>query len=109
MEITVGDGLTKGDVLKSWDAIASHPAYPNATGGLVIFGRDTKWHVSGSEVSELGRQVRKLKPLHWAFVAPDPLSFGMARMFASQAEGGGVYQTFHNEGAARKWLNSVKP
>jgi len=30
-------------------------------------------------------------------------------MFATQAEGGGTYQIFDNEPAARKWLRTVLP
>lgn len=108
LEVTVEDGLTKEDVLEAWGAIAAHPVYPQAVAGLVIFGRGMKWHLSASEVADLGTEVtRRLKPLHWAFVAPDALTFGMTRMFAAQAEGEGTYQTFDNEAAAREWLQSV--
>jgi len=109
LEITVDDGVTKQEVLKSWQAIAAHPAYPQAVAGLVIFAKDMKWNLSGQEMSELGREVSRLKPLYWAFVAPEPLSYGMSRMFATQAEGGGTYQIFDNEPAARKWLRTVLP
>ncbi|HEY3901132.1 MAG TPA: STAS/SEC14 domain-containing protein [Chthoniobacter sp.] len=104
LEITVGDGLTKKQILEVWDAIEAHPIYHQAVAGLVVFGRDTTWTVSGSDMAELGRTVRRLRPLHWAFVAQDPLSFGMTRMFASHAEGDGEYQTFDSENSAREWL-----
>lgn len=108
LELTVGDGITKEEVLESWRAIAAHSVYPQAVAGLVIFTRDMKWHLSAREMTELGRAVMtRLKPLHWAFVAPDALTFGMTRMFATQAEGGGTYQIFDNEPAARKWLQSI--
>ncbi|WP_131989885.1 hypothetical protein [Chthoniobacter flavus] len=109
LEITVDDGVTKQDVLASWRAIAAHPAYAKAVAGLVIFSKDMKWELSGHEMSELGHEVSRLKPLHWAFVAPEPLSYGMSRMFATQAEGGGTYQIFDNEPTARKWLRTVLP
>jgi hypothetical protein len=106
LEVIVHDGLTKDNILAIWDAIEAHPVYKEATAGLVLFGRDMQWHISGREMSELSKEVRKLKPLHWAFVAHDPLSYGMTRMFAAQAEGDGVYQTFDNEAAARDWLKT---
>ena len=110
LEVTVEDGLTKEEVLEAWKAIAAHPVYADAEAGLVIFGRGLKWHLSGQEMSELGHEVtRLLKPLRWAFVAPDALTFGMTRMFAAQAEGEGTYHTFDNEAAARKWLQSMMP
>lgn len=108
LEITVSDGLTKEEVFDSWAAIAAHSIYRQATGALVIFSRDVKWQVSGQEMSQLGREVRRLKPLHWAFVTYDPLSYGMTRMFAAMAEGGGTYRTFDNEAEARKWLRSAE-
>jgi hypothetical protein len=104
LEIKVGDGLTKKEILEAWDAIEAHPIYAQAVAGLVIFGRDTKWTVSGSDIAELGRTVRRLRPLRWAFVAQDPLSFGMTRMFSAHAEGEGEYQTFDSEDSAREWL-----
>lgn len=106
LEITVGDGLTKEEVFHSWDAIAAHPIYPQATAGLVLFGRDMKWDVTGREMSEMSRRVQRLKPLKWAFVTRDPLSYGMTRMFGALAEGGGTYRTFDNEAEARKWLRA---
>jgi hypothetical protein len=106
LEISVQEGLTKADILAIWDAIKAHPVYKHATAGLVLFDENTRWNLSGREISELSREVRRLKPLHWAFVAPDPLSYGMTRMFSAQAEGEGIYQTFDDEAAARDWLNT---
>jgi hypothetical protein len=105
LEIKVSDGLTKKQILEVWDAIEAHPIYAQAAAGLVIFDRETKWTVSGQDIAELGRTVRRLRPLRWAFVALDPLSFGMTRMFSSHAEGDGEYQTFDSEDSAREWLN----
>ena len=107
MEVSVEGGLTKEDVLAVWEAIMAHPVYEQAVAGLVFFDREMKWHLSANEMGELGREVLKLKPLHWAFIAPDALSFGMTRMFSAQAEGEGTYHTFDSEVAARKWLQSV--
>ena len=110
LEVTVRDALTKHEVLEAWEKIAAHPVYEQAVAGLVIFGPEMSWNLSANEMADLGREVvRRLKPLHWAFVAPDALTFGMTRMFASRAEGEGKYQTFDSEVAARHWLQSVVP
>jgi hypothetical protein len=64
------------------------------------------WDLTQEEARRLGADVQRLRPLRWAIVSPDLLSFGMSRMLATLAEGAGTYHIFDCEETARKWLSA---
>jgi hypothetical protein len=104
LKVQVADRLTKAEILDLWDRIEAHPAYLTAAAGLVRLAYRIKWDLTGEDITDLAKMVIKLRPLPWAFVAQDPLSFGMIRMFAGHARGEGKYCPFDSEDSGREWL-----
>jgi len=106
LKIELGDGLTKEKILALWDAVENSPLYPEATSVLVTFAPIVKWHVSNVEMLSLAKRAQRFKPMRWAIVATDAMSFGMSRMFASQVEDESTYFVCSDVKTARDWLRS---
>lgn len=104
--VEIGDGLTKAHILTLWDAVQSHPVYAEATSVLVLLKPGVQWRISNLELMDLARLNRRFKPMRWAIVAPDPLSFGMSRMFATQVDDESAFYVCSTEKAAREWLGA---
>jgi hypothetical protein len=102
LEITVSGKLTKVEILALWESIGS---YSHLAGGLVRVVAGS-WLTSGDEIQDLARMSGQLPAIRWAFVAGDPASFGMFRMFSSWTGEEGRFRVFHEENAARNWLLS---
>jgi hypothetical protein len=106
-QIHASESITKAEVLNLWDDIERHPIYPQATAALTYIPSQIQWKISGDEISDLARKIPRLKPMRWALVTGDALSFGMVRMFALQAQGDGIYEPFKDEASARDWLEKI--
>ncbi|EDY18409.1 hypothetical protein CfE428DRAFT_4193 [Chthoniobacter flavus Ellin428] len=102
--IQVQGGLSKPEILACWEAIKAHPEYPRATGALVLFDA-VWWETSGDELGDLAKRADELRPIRWAFVTDEDLSYGMVRRFATQVEGADRFAVFRDEDIARKWLD----
>ena len=109
LEVRVDDGLTKPEILELWDVIERHPRYHEVTAGLVLCGHAIQWNLRTEDIRHLAKEVQRLRALPWAIVADDPLSFGMARMFALQTDDERRYRVFENESDARTWLKHFLP
>jgi hypothetical protein len=108
LEVRVSGQITRAEIYKCWDKLELHPNYQEATAGMVVFEDSPDWKVTGTEIAMVGKDVARLRPLKWAMVCNDPLSFGMSRMFATFAEGHGTYDVFSTEETARDWLESAE-
>jgi hypothetical protein len=104
LKVQVEDTLTKRDILDLWEAIEAYPPYQTAAAGLVHLGYRLKWDISGDEIADLAKRAVRLRPIPYAFVVRDAVSFGMVRMFAAYAQGGGTYYPFEIEDSGREWL-----
>lgn len=104
LEVRVSGEITRSEIHECWRGLEACENYAGAVAGLVVFERHPSWRLTGEEITTVAREVVRLRPLKWALVCNDLLSFGMCRMFSAFAEGEGTYDVFSTEETARDWL-----
>jgi hypothetical protein len=104
-EIRAIGRLTKAEVLDFWDVMERQPGYAEARGMIVVL-HALWWEMNKQEVEELATMGERFRPVRWAFITQEDLSFGLVEAFTSALRGPAMMRVFKDESEAVAWLSA---
>jgi hypothetical protein len=96
--------LTKAEVLAFWDIMEKQPGYAEASGMIVVL-HALWWEMTKEEVEELAAMGERFRPVRWAFITHEDLSFGLVEAFTTALCGLATMRVFKEESEALAWLS----